>query len=67
MHIHNYYIYVTGFEKTRLPHTQQQDTLHHHMMAVHTKILYFRQVLHWNLCITDTLRPTKSVLIIKVS
>ena len=31
------YIHVTGFERTRLPRTQQQEyTFHHHTIAVHT-------------------------------
>ena len=28
---------VTEFEKSRLPHTQHQDTLHHQTIAVHIK------------------------------
>ena len=29
-------INVTGFERTHLPRTQQEDTFHHHTVAVHT-------------------------------
>ena len=29
------YNYVTGFDKSWLPYTQHQDTLHHQMIAVH--------------------------------
>ena len=32
----NHITYVTGFEKTQLPNTQQQDTFHHHVIAVYT-------------------------------
>ena len=38
------HINVTVFEKSQLPCTQQQDTLHHQMKAVHTN-QQFRQVL----------------------
>ena len=43
--IYMFLLNVTGFEKSRLPRTQQQDILfHHQIIAVHIDLL-FRQIL----------------------